>query len=275
MQTIRWSEIAPPGEVVHIANIQLGRMRSPAMHTHDFYECFIVLEGKGMHLTPAGSSPLAPRELYCLRPEHAHCITGAEDFSFLNVAFEAKLFHEASVLADWPEGIWKKDCNIASLQIRSKEFEQMVESAVTVAHRPSRCRAAWWLLGLARVLDERLEPIPEREALPDWFAEGLARARELTVLQEGVSELTRRMGRSRKHVTRSFKQFLGKTPTEWLAEARIERARTLLATTRLPILEIALDCGFASPSYFHKCFREAQGISPARYRRSLSRVHAS
>ncbi len=146
-------------------------------------------------------------------------------------------------------------------------------AAAEVSRRPSRLHAAWLLLSVGRIVVQDSEDAVLRESMPGWFADGLAVAGEQSVLQEGLSALTRRMGRSRKHVTRCFRHYLNQTPTEWLNRNRIEHAGKLLATTSLPVLEIAFDCGFSSPSYFHKCFRETYGMSPARYRRSLSRVH--
>ncbi|MGE9271474.1 MAG: helix-turn-helix domain-containing protein [Verrucomicrobiales bacterium] len=104
------------------------------------------------------------------------------------------------------------------------------------------------------------------------MAEGLGQAGESGILAEGLPALIRVMGRSREHVTRSFRQHLGQTPTEWLNRERIERACLLLATTRLSVLEIALDCGFESSSYFHKCFRETMRTTPRLYRVNLMRI---
>ncbi len=156
----------------------------------------------------------------------------------------------------------------------ARQAERIVEAASEVSRRPSRLYAGWLLLSVGRIVLEGSEGGALLSGMPEWFADGLAVAGEHSVLREGLPGLSRRMGRSPKHVTRCFKQFLGQTPTEWLKKKRIEHARMLLATTRLPVLEIAFDCGFASPSYFHKCFKENYHMSPGRFRRSLSRVHA-
>ena len=49
-------------------------------------------------------------------------------------------------------------------------------------------------------------------------------------------------------------------------EARLTRARHLLLNTDLPLIEIAIACGFASSSHFSKCYRERYGTSPYRER---------
>ena len=45
-------------------------------------------------------------------------------------------------------------------------------------------------------------------------------------------------------------------------------AAQLLATTDRAVTEIALDCGFASPSYFTKQFRKMVGAAPMEYRKA-------
>ncbi len=58
----------------------------------------------------------------------------------------------------------------------------------------------------------------------------------------------------------------GTTVMETLKYIRLDKAKQLLETTALPISRIADICGFASPSYFAKNFRQVTGLSPHEYR---------
>lgn len=51
-----------------------------------------------------------------------------------------------------------------------------------------------------------------------------------------------------------------------LAEARLVHGLTLLQTTRCPITQVALDCGYESPSRFAARFRDRFGLSPSELR---------
>ena len=53
---------------------------------------------------------------------------------------------------------------------------------------------------------------------------------------------------------------------EYLLYIRISYATILLRDPNLRIADIAEHAGFASTSYFIKCFKNSKGISPARYR---------
>ncbi|MER9216715.1 helix-turn-helix domain-containing protein [Mesorhizobium sp. M0663] len=48
----------------------------------------------------------------------------------------------------------------------------------------------------------------------------------------------------------------------YFRELRLEHARLLLAQSALPVLEIAILCGFVSASHFSRCFRETHQITP-------------
>jgi AraC family transcriptional regulator len=73
---------------------------------------------------------------------------------------------------------------------------------------------------------------------------------------------------SLSHFARAFRQTFGKPPYRWLIERRINKATELLRSTRLPIPDIAVRCGFTDQSGFNRSFKRIYGISPGVWRRS-------
>ena len=71
------------------------------------------------------------------------------------------------------------------------------------------------------------------------------------------------------HFSRAFKQAMGMTATNYIAERRIERAKKMLEETELPISEIALRSGFSSQSHFTTAFRRLAGATPKAFRAAL------
>lgn len=77
-----------------------------------------------------------------------------------------------------------------------------------------------------------------------------------------LAELSRYAGLSRRHIERLFQSNLGRSPARYYLEIRLERARNLLIQSSMPVVEVAVACGFVSASHFSKCFREMYGRSP-------------
>jgi AraC family transcriptional regulator len=75
------------------------------------------------------------------------------------------------------------------------------------------------------------------------------------------------VGLSPFHFARAFKQAAGRSPHVWLTERRMARARHLVETSALSILEIANSVGFESQSHFGQVFRKHAGLSPIALRR--------
>lgn len=90
-----------------------------------------------------------------------------------------------------------------------------------------------------------------------------------------VSRLARVSGVSEAHFARSFRDAFGVPPHRYLLTRRIERAKTLLRDTDLPILEIAFETGWNSLGTFGRVFRDITGESPGELRtRDRAAPHA-
>jgi AraC family transcriptional regulator len=82
----------------------------------------------------------------------------------------------------------------------------------------------------------------------------------------GLPEIAAATGLTRMHFAAQFKVATGLRPHEYLLRMRIDRAQDLLATTRQPLVEIALDVGFRSQSHFTTVFTRIAGTTPNAWR---------
>ena len=81
-----------------------------------------------------------------------------------------------------------------------------------------------------------------------------------------VAELAKRLRVSERLLRLRFRQCLGKSPHEALAEMRLDRAKRLVAETTATLSEIAVECGYADASHMSKAFSAAIGKSPLAFR---------
>ncbi|MBB5062984.1 helix-turn-helix domain-containing protein [Granulicella mallensis] len=70
------------------------------------------------------------------------------------------------------------------------------------------------------------------------------------------------------HFARSFKLTFRRPPHAWLLERRVDKARDLMLNSRLPLADIAAQCGFADQSSLNRSFRRIHGIAPGMWRRN-------
>ena len=69
------------------------------------------------------------------------------------------------------------------------------------------------------------------------------------------------------HFARAFKQTFRMPPYRWLIERRVDRARDLMTNSRLPLADIAVQCGFADQSALNRSFKRIHGVTPGIWRR--------
>ena len=87
-------------------------------------------------------------------------------------------------------------------------------------------------------------------------------------LEEPISPsiLAREVGMSTRQLERLFRRYVQRSPKRYYMELRLQKARNLLMQTGMSVIEVALACGFTSPSHFSKCYRAHYGSTPYRER---------
>ena len=81
-----------------------------------------------------------------------------------------------------------------------------------------------------------------------------------------VASLAQRLGCSADYLSHLFRSIRGERLTEYIEEQRLLRASELMTQTTLSCKEVAWASGYASQSYFIRCFRKRWGQSPGQYR---------
>lgn len=85
-----------------------------------------------------------------------------------------------------------------------------------------------------------------------------------------LEALARRACLSKYHFHRLFRRAVGEPVRQYIRKRRMERAAAELAETGRPILEIALDCRYASQEAFSRAFQRIYALPPGKYRRMFA-----
>ncbi|PWE50556.1 GlxA family transcriptional regulator [Thioclava sp. NG1] len=78
--------------------------------------------------------------------------------------------------------------------------------------------------------------------------------------------LATEVGMSARQLERLFRRYLNRSPKRYYMELRLQKARNLLMQTEMSVINVAMACGFASPSHFSKCYRAHYQTTPYRER---------
>lgn len=83
-----------------------------------------------------------------------------------------------------------------------------------------------------------------------------------------VSAIAQELGMSDSRLSIEFKKAYQLTPMEHLTACRMKLARKLLRTTKMPVKDIAVECGYYEISGFNRRFKTYTGMTPLKYRQS-------
>lgn len=90
-----------------------------------------------------------------------------------------------------------------------------------------------------------------------------------------MEQLCRDMNVSHASLCRNFKNQVGETPIQYLADIRLRESCKLLQDTEMKISEIAYSVGFSDPYHFMKVFRRKYGVTPSQFRTKNSGNHSA
>lgn len=112
--------------------------------------------------------------------------------------------------------------------------------------------------------------LDESRLEPRWLRRAREYLHEDPARDVTIESLALVAGRHPVHLARSFRQFHQCTIGDYVRRLRVDRAAHLLRTTRQPLIDIALDCGFAGAAQFSRSFRAVHATTPSAWRRAVT-----
>ena len=114
---------------------------------------------------------------------------------------------------------------------------------------------------------EQPKDIADNEALFDRRVTQVIKLMEDTVSEPmSISELTRHVGLSTRHLERVFRSVFDETPARFYKRLRVKRARVMIEETLLPMVDVAIATGFGSSASLATAVKAEFGITPSKMR---------
>ena len=81
-----------------------------------------------------------------------------------------------------------------------------------------------------------------------------------------IDDMAEAVNMGRTAFYEKIKQIVGLSPSDFLRQVRMQRARQLISKSTMNFSQIAYSVGFTDPKYFTKCFKKETGMTPSEYR---------
>ncbi len=259
------------------------------LHTHDFAELVIVLEGTGIHFTSGDSYQVNPGDVFFIEPGFAHGYRKPRNLRLYNILFDLSLLEHTLVDIRSMPG-YHSIFHIEPKYRETHRFEtklrlspdQMVsvtklvekicrELTETCREQGSRAMAFAYLIELIVTLSRCY-----RTNNPAKYQEITRLAQVFSYMEQNRSrqlslpELLEHTYMSYSTLNRAFRLATGCSPIEYHLRLRIKDACRLLENSPLPITEVAYQCGFEDSNYFSRQFRKILRMSPRSYRKAYT-----
>ena len=271
MKHLAWKFFAPNGEAFRVARQHFTYDRPSFPHDHDYVEVFWIESGEGVHRINGLTLPLEPGDLVMIRPQDRHDLQALkpEGLRLVNVSFpeETVAFIKGRYFPTY-KNFWG---GTAPQPSRFKLSRQVTEriglDSRALARAPrTRFHIERFILNLLALLKSSQAPARNAPEIPLWLSQACDEIQNPEHFSKGTPEFSRLAGRSSKHIARTTRALLNRTPGDIVNEARMFYAAEELAMTDKAIVDIAAACGIQSLAHFYSLFQSRYGLPPRRYR---------
>ena len=244
-------------------------------HYHDYCEIFLMLDGTAEHSVNGTIQLLRPRDLVFIRPADVHDYRSiGKPFSMLNLTFTMQTLE--AMFAYLGPGFPRKELTESALPptvaLTAAEFSalqaQMNSIAALPPENPEAAATALRVL-LFTVFTKYFDAktFPKSKEIPPWLEELCAEIRRSGNFIEGSERFFSLTDKSREHVSRCMKQYMGLTVTEFINGLRVNYIANMLKNSNHSITDIIYSSGFNNVSWANSCFKQEFGVSMREFRK--------
>ncbi|MGM7721668.1 helix-turn-helix domain-containing protein [Metabacillus sp. Hm71] len=261
-------------QVLWMARIDYLKNSGVKMHTHDFYQLQLIIDGEGIIEINGQSYPVLANHCYIFEKNIPHEF----HFSKETITIDAKFSLSKDLIQLIESSNLMGACKVNNID----EFKQLFQLSSANLKNPNNLLPFQIDVGFKSALLGMLQDkiteynsfknqlkIPVRET-----DEGFPMVQYLKQnLQSKVSleEMAAHFGFHPHYLIELFKKNLGTTPMQYLQSLRLEKAKEYLEFTSYSVSEIAELVGFTTP-YFSRLCCERLGMPPTQIREQMRTV---
>ena len=242
---------------MHISRTEPGTKSYPP-HVHDWWEIMSYSKGTGYLYTPEKNYSFSPGAVILVPPHIIHGSVSENGFTNISIGgtFENIIFSDSPIVISDNS---RNECLKLTEIIYNNRFSNKV-------FLTKICTAYVYFL-----LEHMYQSSDIAQTVNNVISQITSNAFDSNI---NLCKILSRSSYAEDYIRSHFKKIVGKTPTQFLNDIRMEHARFLINVygKNLSLSEIAEKCGFEDYIYFSKQFKKKYNISPREYLRHNQQI---
>lgn len=258
------------------------------IHTHDFSELVLILDGRGTHFTHKHQFQVSRGDLFVINGDLAHGYKDLDNLILINILFDLEKlklpdfdisrsagFHTLFTV----EPLLRESSKFSSrLKLNQQQIYDISQLIDQIEKEQSEQEEGYNFLSASLFM--QLIALLSRFYASNSNSDqkSLYRLGEtISFIEENLNrtisirELLKVSHMSESTLLRAFKKITGKSPLDYHLHKKIEKACSLMLASDKPITMIAYDMGFSDSNYFSRQFKKVKGVTPREYRKTNMR----
>jgi len=251
-------------------------------HYHDFTEIALIIRGQGMQVIDNNEYIVSAGDVFVLQGYQRHYFKDASNLEIVNIMYDSRRVkidqqikqmegYNALFILEPQYRVQHHFRNRLHLDRADMAKLEYVVNTMIIEQNNK-------LEGYKTIIANRLEELfvllsRYYSRLEATEAQALVRiGKVIDYLERNYNEniyleqLAEMSNMSTRNFQRIFKKAVGSSPSAYLMQIRLQKARKLLRETNMAISDIAAEIGFSDANYFIKCFKKETGTTPVKFR---------
>ena len=243
----------------------------PALHTHEHWEIFVVMQGEIMH-TINGQEKLCKRgDAWLIRPNDLHALrfssAASQNYQNINFIFSSQFAEQLLRPHRDPNELINAQRPL-SFSINESDLNSIYDKCLYTQNLPKEQYEASAKLLVAQLMLLFLEQDTVFDLkYPVWFNNFLIYISTPANFDLSLKELSQATPYSYSRLAVLFKEYTGITFASYVTEKKLTYAKQLLRTTSMTTLQISEKVGYTSLSAFNHLFKKTFSMTPSEYRK--------
>lgn len=244
---------------------------SSNLHSHTYYELFIVVKGEFTHNYMGKEISLSSGDAVLIIPNHEHLLLAKTQHDVhANISITEQAFKSLTKTYNTEFYEFLNQTSGQPFHLNTEELSFLVKSLNSTYAMDNAIALDYYYLSILHFIfglfiSKKNDNISELQ-IPDWLKDFLNTLSSPSVFCLPLKEIYSLSNYSQSRFIYLFKHYMNIPPISYINNLKINYSKKLLTQTNYDLLFISNEVGFSSYSYFATFFKKNVGLSPSEYR---------